>query len=316
MKINRFSVAFLLAALLFVWFPAAARGGAIDWSRIRGEDIMLFHPGQISWEWIMTDGDHPCAPFFRAGTKACADCHTGMENEFGSHLVTARDFEPTPIPGKPPYVVVNVKFAHDGESLYTRFKFDPGRQPDARMDRQYETKIALMFDDGRVPEATRAGCWGACHEDSTSMPAANGEQTTLYLSRSRQRMSRQGGLGIRSRPELEQLRDAGYFMEYWQAKLNRGDRAVAVDGIVLDRREVMSQPVVAAVGTHRDGVWTVTLSRRLNQGAPYTRIRPGRTYTFGIALHAGHTADRFHYVSFEKTFALNSGRADFIAVRH
>ena len=40
---------------------------------------------------------------------------------------------------------------------------------------------------------------------------------------------------------------------------------------------------------------------------------PGKTYTLGFSVHAGHTARRFHYVSLEKTLVLDSGKADFVA---
>ena len=42
-------------------------------------------------------------------------------------------------------------------------------------------------------------------------------------------------------------------------------------------------------------------------------IAPGKTFTLGFALHAGHTAKRFHYVSFERTLMLDDGSADFVA---
>jgi len=38
-------------------------------------------------------------------------------------------------------------------------------------------------------------------------------------------------------------------------------------------------------------------------------------YYVGFAIHSGHTAHRFHYVSYERTLAINSGAADFVAVK-
>ena len=42
---------------------------------------------------------------------------------------------------------------------------------------------------------------------------------------------------------------------------------------------------------------------------------PGKTYNLGFAIHAGRTAKRFHYVSFERTLVLDSGMADFVVVK-
>ena len=41
---------------------------------------------------------------------------------------------------------------------------------------------------------------------------------------------------------------------------------------------------------------------------------PGKTYTVGFSIHAGLTNRRFHYVTFEKTFTLDQGPADFVAM--
>jgi hypothetical protein len=36
-------------------------------------------------------------------------------------------------------------------------------------------------------------------------------------------------------------------------------------------------------------------------------------YSVAFAIHAGHTARRFHYVSFERSMVLDAGAAGFIA---
>jgi hypothetical protein len=59
----------------------------------------------------------------------------------------------------------------------------------------------------------------------------------------------------------------------------------------------------------------VTFSRKLIAGGVYKDFVPGRLYTIGLAIHAGHTNHRFHYVSLERTMALDQGAADFVAVR-
>jgi hypothetical protein len=42
---------------------------------------------------------------------------------------------------------------------------------------------------------------------------------------------------------------------------------------------------------------------------------PGKTYVVAFAVHDGHTAGRFHYLSLEKTLVINSGTGDFVAVK-
>ena len=49
---------------------------------------------------------------------------------------------------------------------------------------------------------------------------------------------------------------------------------------------------------------------------PQTKnIVAGLVYSFGIAIHDEYTLGRHHHVSFLHTFALDQGKADFIATR-
>ena len=292
---------------------SAVPAATIDWASVKGKDVVLFYPGQSSWEWVLTAGDHSGAPKFREG-KNCHECHDGEQQKMGETLSSGKKNEPTPIAGKPGFVTVNVKFAHDADRLYAHFEFNPGNQPDAKQDPEFDTKLTLMLNDGKVAEASRAGCWGSCHEDAIGMPAGGGKEITKYLTRSRAKMTRQGGDGIKAADELEKIRADGGYLEFWQARLKPGAAAVAVDGTILDKREESKAPAVAAEASANAGAWSVTLSRKLAQGSPYKAIAAGTTYTFGLAMHAGHTAHRFHYVSFENTLVLDQGNADFVAV--
>lgn len=302
-----------LAAAVTVTGPVAW-AAAPDWSSVQGKDVALFYPGQSSWEWVLTPSDHGGAPKFREG-KNCVDCHTGEENQMGANLVSGKKNEPTPIAGKPGFVVANVKFAHDAENLYVHLEFSPGGQPDAKQDAKFDTKVTMMLNDGKVAEANRAGCWGACHEDLASMPAAGGAERTKYLARTRAKVTRQGG-GDELKPadELGKMRGDGQFLEYWQARLNAGAAAVAADGTIFDKRQENASPRVTADASFAGGKWSVTLSRKLKAGAPYKDIAAGTTYTVGFAIHAGHTAHRFHYVSLSRTFVVDQGTADFVAL--
>jgi cytochrome c-type protein NapC len=138
----------------------------------------------------------------------------------------------------------------------------------------------------------------------------------MYLPRTRAKMSRQGGGDILAAPDqLEKLKADGYQLEYWQARLSPGQPATAATEIVFDRREPVTPNVVTAEATQVSGTWSVTLSRPLAAPAAFSSIVPGQTYHIAFAIHAGQTATRFHYVSFERSLVLNSGNADFVAAK-
>lgn len=288
---------------------------AVDWSRVNGKDVVLFYPAQMSWEMLLTQSDHSGAGKFREG-KNCAGCHEGEEKASGKLLVGDKSTEPTPIAGKPGFVMANVKAAHDGERIYVRVEVDPGQQPDAGMDKDFATKVAVMIDDGKVAEAGRAGCWATCHDNLTRMPSGGSAETTKYLTRSRVSMARTGGAEIKPAAEVDKIRAEGGYLEYWQARLNPGKPAVVVDGTVLEKRAENTAPAVTAEASESGGKWTVIFSRKLTAGAPYKDFTPGKAYTIGVSLHAGHAAHRFHYVSLEKTLTLDSGKADFVVARN
>jgi hypothetical protein len=298
---------------------------AIDWSSVPGKDIVLFYPGQSSYEWALTASDMSGATAFRTEGKDCATCHVGEEKDMGPQIVTGtpRTFktgqkppiEPTPIAGKPGAIPATVKFANDGTNLYVHIDFKEGTQPDARQDPASATKFTVMFAD-KVPEFKRAGCWAACHDDASTMPSNGGVPRTKYLVRTRAKITRQGGGdALKPADELAKLKADGYFLEYWQARLNQGAAPVAAEGTIFDKREELKPASVNAEASFANGTWSVTLSSKMAAGPGQISFAPGGAYQVGIAIHAGHTAKRFHYVSFERSLAINSGAADFVAVK-
>lgn len=287
-----------------------AAAAAPNWSGVSAKDVQLFYPGQSSWEWVLTD--HPGAEKFRGG-KDCAACHIGDEKNMGALLVSGKKNEATPIPGKPGSIDAKVQFEHDAQNMYVHLEFSEGNQPNAKMDNTYATKVTMMLDGGDVPEANRAGCWGACHEDSAGMPSAGGSDRTMYLPKTRAHLSRQGGGdALIPADALAKLKAGGYFLEYWQARLNPGAPAAAANGIIFDKLEETKPTAVTAEATYSGGTWSVTLSRKLNAGVGFVPLVPGKRYTVAFAIHSGHTAKRFHYVSFERSLVLDQGNADFV----
>jgi len=295
---------------------AAPSWAAVDWASVPAKDVTLFYPGQSSFEWVMTPTDHEGAEKFRGG-KNCFQCHNGDEKTMGDLLVSGKKNEPTPIAGKPGSVVAHVKIAHDDQNLYVHLEFAEGTQPDAAMDKAFATKVTMMLNDGGVPEANRAGCWAMCHDDASTMASANGATRTKYLNKTRAQLTRQGG-GDTLKPadELAKLTADGYSLEYWQARLNPGSAAVAVNGGVFSKREEIKPTAVSVEASNAGGVWSVTFTRKLNAGPNFKEIVAGKPYTIGFAIHAGHTAKRFHYVSFERSLILDQGDADFVATKH
>ena len=251
-----------------------------------GKDIALFYPGQSSWEWATTVGQHPGADKFRAG-KGCAACHIGDEKTMGALLVSGKQNEPSPIAGKPGSLNAKVAFGHDDQNMYVHIEFSTAGQPNAKMDAAVDTRVTVMIADAALPIAARAGCWGACHNDSAGMESATPPGKTMYLSK------------------------AGNAFEYWQARLNPGAAAVGVSGAITDKMTDAKPSDVTAEATNSGGTWSVTLSRKLGSGG--IALVPGKKYVVAFAIHTGHAAKRFHYVSFERTLVLDSGAADFVA---
>lgn len=299
----------LLVALALTGF--AGESQAVDWSKVQGKDVTLLYPAQMSWELVLTQAEHSGASKFREG-KNCRACHEGNEDSSGDLMVGDKSVEPTPIASKPGFVKANIKFARDDQNIFVRVEFAPGKQPNAGMDAKVESRVAVMFDDGKVTEFTRGGCWAACHIDNDKMPKG-ADGVTMYLPKSRNGMTRDGGGVMKPADELAKIHAEGGYAEYWEASLNPGAPATVIDGKMLEKRQENAAPAVTANAAFENGKWAVEFSRKLAAGDGHKEIGPGKLYTIGFAIHAGHTNKRFHYVSLEKTFSVDAGNADFIA---
>ncbi|MDK1024070.1 MAG: ethylbenzene dehydrogenase-related protein [Gammaproteobacteria bacterium] len=291
---------------------------AIDWSAVEGRDVPVFHPGQASWEWALTQKDHSGAKKFKKD-KNCMDCHEEEEPDIGELIASGEKVEPSPIEGNVGSVSINVKFARDESNLHVRLEWTaPPATAGEKMDPDYESKITIMLGEPNVKAAVKAGCWGTCHDDANTMPSASDDQDLKkYLGRSRTKLSRKGGgTNYKSDDELSALLADGYFLEYWQARLNQGSAASAMDGYILKERQENDDVITTAEAEFKDGTWSVVLSRPLQPGKPnHKDIVPGKVYHIGFALHDSHKAKRFHKVSFEYTLMLDEGEADFVAAR-
>ena len=303
------------AFVVFGFFSTPGTAQDINWDSVEGKQITLLYPGQGSWEWELTKSTHSGAAKFRQGKK-CNECHEGEEQDIGNLIVSGEKLEPQPIERKRGFIQVNVKVAHDGENFHMRLEWtEQGINGFPAMDPDYETKVTVMFDDGTVAEAKRAGCWGTCHDDATGMASSSGSELKKYLSKSRVKNTRTGGgTNYKTDTEIAALAAAGTFLEFWQAKLNHSQAPVAVDGHILKSRDENETPAITVTSQFQHGTWVVVFSRPLEVPGDYRKaIVPGKTYSFGIAIHEAYAAKRFHHVSFEHTFVLDRGDADLVA---
>ena len=308
----------LLSLITPMLLLAASSAYAIDWGSVQGKDVVLFYPGQASWEWVLTQSDHSGAKKFREG-KDCTECHSKEESDIGAKIVSGKKLEPKPIAGKPGSLTVNVKMAHYDEKLYVHFEWtEPPSVGGDKMDPDVKARVTMMLDDGHVTEAKRAGCWGTCHDDAEGMASATaGKEITKYLAQSRTKVTRSGGgENFKPQAELDKLLSDGVYMEYWQAKIANDNSASPVDGYILDKRHQNDTPAVATQAEFNGGKWSVTLSRKLTAAGPHHKdIAAGNTYSIGFAVHADNVKHRYHYISLRNTLVLDQGTADFVAVK-
>ena len=290
---------------------APVQAAEIDWDKVPSKTITLFYPGPTSWEMLLTQADHSGADKFRAG-RDCASCHGGEEKASGSAMI-AQDKSAAPfLAKKPPAVPLQVQIVISDGALHLRVAFAASDQPDAALDQDFATKLAVMIGDRAVPEIARGGCFAACHDDSASMPGAAMPAMSKYLTASRQGQGRHGGGSVIDAAGLTALSSAGRGLDYWQARLGSSDGLSAVEGAVLDRRSERPDTSISAQRIHSDRGEIIIFQRKLTAAGGRISFQPGHSYMIGFALHAGHTAKRFHYVSLPLSLSLGgTGPADF-----
>lgn len=288
---------------------------ALNWDSTKGREVALLFPGQASWEWVLSD--HSASKTVRTGGK-CRECHDTEEADMGKKMASGQKMEPTPIPGKPGSISINVKFAHDASRIYARLSWkDTGFHSGTKKDANHPVKVAMMIGDKQVKESGIAGCWGACHDDATGMASAADAKRSLYLGSSRNAISRHGGAdNIKSEADLTTLVAAGNFLEFWQAEVKTDESVNVRDGYIFEKRNTAKSPLVDATAELKNGVWTVTMSRKLKvEEKGRHAMQPEQIYNIGFALHDDYAEGRIHYVSFGYTLALDKGDADFVALK-
>lgn len=185
------------AVVALGWAGAAPAEPPADWSAIPTTTLTLFYPGQGGYDWLRSS-DHKRAFTKVAEGDSCVSCHEGEEKEIGELIVSGERLEPTPIEGKKGAIDLNVQVAYDAENAYFRFQWPtqmdrPGQMHNyiryngegwefygshrasgsVRSGEQpplYEDRLAIMVDDGSVPNFAAQGCWLSCHSGMRDMP--------------------------------------------------------------------------------------------------------------------------------------------------
>ena len=176
----------------------AADPAKINWSKIATNEIVLFYPGQSSYEWLRSDAHKGANRKVQQGAS-CVSCHDeeGAEKDLGEKLVQGGPLEPMPVKGKNGYVPLKLQAAYDDKNAYLRFKWPthnayPGTEHQyLRYDGQewkvfgypkldkivqdkqemgiYEDRLTVMVDDGKVADFGKQGCWLTCHDGQRDM---------------------------------------------------------------------------------------------------------------------------------------------------
>lgn len=288
MKTVRLSLA--AVAILGALAPQLAHA-APDWSRVPKRDIQVFHPGVVSHEWVMKKSSHSGRTGLTKG-ESCIACHEGKGGlDIDLKRLAGKDLEPVGAPRTMIFPVA-VQAAFDDENLYLRLTFKAPADGAADAPREeaspkHEVKAAIMFASPQIEHAAQHGCWLACHGDVRSMPGADPKKKK-YVEH--------GDLA------------GGVFYDYIQWKSGEaGKGATQVDGHVFSERvNKGGKALIKADGELKDGVYTVTFTRKLSGGEGDLQLAPGQTVPFGVAIHTDKTVWRFHHVSLGYTLGLRA----------
>jgi len=316
----------------------------VDWDAVPASNLTLFYPGQATFEWAQNGKFHNGARPLVKGGEPCSSCHAAELETIGNKIVQGGELEPTPIPGKRGTIRVTAQAAYDADNFYVRLQWpDGGHNPapfaeGGKMDPDNQIKVAMMITGTGIEMGEITGCWASCHADNTNMPfapdaeaiAASGDVATRlmatetgtiqkYLAESRTEVEVKGRRGkalggwdkLHGEAETTQLLEDGTFLDLMRVYADGS----ASNGYLLDRR-VENEGEITAQAALNGSTWTVVFARPLNSGAPGdVPIEPGKTYSFGIAIHDDFAANRFHHVTLDSTFALDDDKATLNVVK-
>lgn len=285
----------IACCLGLICFMFSGGASALDWSKAVATDIVLFLPGQTSWEQALTTTSHKGAAKIRAG-QSCNQCHADEEADMGASQALAVSWH-----GRAS-VVVQVKAAVEAGVLHWQISGPAvnGKAPG----------VAIMLGNDALKSTAQAGCWAACHDDAPGMKSDSGQELGKYLSRSRSKNTATGGGdSVRPQAELDAALAAGEFLELIEI-----DASGEVQrGYILDK--IHKKQVSGAGSIRLEGArWTAEIQRPLAAaGVGELTLAMGAIYHFGMAIHDPGAKKYQHLVSLEHSLAVGEGSADVVA---
>ncbi len=294
----------------------ASIGFSLSATEIQARELILFQPGQSSWEWLLVPASHGGGKRMREG-KTCLSCHDGEEKAIGKLIASGEKLEPQPITGMSGYIGMNVEAAYDDKNVYLTLSWDDVASAKWG-DQDAATNLTVSIGSPALNVAPVAGCWAACHSDQPGMSdPATGTELTKYLPGSRNKMSKTGGgTDRRTAAELDAQLAEGKYLEYWQVLLNEEGLQSVGDGYFLDGRVANKDSAATATACNSNKKWTVEIVRPLKPaGKARHALSEGVEYTLSVALHQNHASGRFHYTSLPMRFVLGAGDAELNAGR-
>ncbi len=279
---------------------------------LNADEILLFQPGQSSWEWLLVPSTHDGGKRMREG-KTCLFCHEGEEKVIGNLIASGKKLEPAPVDGMPGFISMDIQASFDSDNLYLKISWASPQLPAPAGDEADPVRLTVMLGGEALTLSAIAGCWAACHNDLPGMPDEQaGQDLTKYLPGSRNKMARAGG-GTNYKPEADlaaQL-DQGKFLEYLQVVLSEEGLAGVTDGYFLEVRKANQSPVLTATASRTGTDWVVEMVRPLKpEGGTHLTLSEGPVFTIAVALHENHADGRHHFTTFPMRFALGTTEAD------
>jgi len=310
---KRFNVGSVLAATMIFTFGTvniATAAPPADWSKIPAKTVNMFYPGLSTYDWLISP-EHKKGNTKVPKGERCAKCHEDDEEDMGDAIIAGdHPLEPTPIAGKQGFIELAVRTAHDKDNLYFQFQWE------SKSDGP--TGVAVMLDDGKVPNFAAQGCWLTCHDGMKGTKGAPDEakvkahpllgdsglkkkDVRKYLAASR--TDGKSWDKTKSAADIAAVKKAGGFVDlmYWRLK---DGKPQTKDSYVLEYRlndaKGSSGDAGASSGSLKDGVYTVVIQRKLNTGhaGDDKILKVGGVYSVGFAIHDGKEQDRYHHTSF------------------
>lgn len=312
-------------------FLAGMCGSAIaappaDWSDIEGKSVVLFYPGQSTYEWLIGE-EHKKGNAKVPNGASCMKCHEEDEPDMGDSRVDLSEVDA--IEGKSGYLEMEVQAAYDADNLYMRFEWASDNEEWGSAGSP--ESLAILVDDGSVDRFNKHGCWMTCHngmpgtedEADPATVAANpifgGKVVKKYLS-----LTRTDDIGTwdktKSADDIAALRSAGTFLDLiqWKAGAAAGEGTASDSSVLETRYEAdtggSAGDVTVIESSFDEGTYTVVLQRKLDTGHPADDkiLKDGGVYTLGLAVHDNNVDARFHHTALPFSLGLGAD-ADLVA---